>query len=99
MASSQEYNNVYFTGDQHYGVCKNLGSDEVQQIRGDELWEDVKGHEVSLWLWETGKEGSLGNGEREASLLQVCGYDNGFSGNHSLVLCMWLSAIVSLVQK
>ena len=33
-------------GERHSRVCQNVGEDEVQQIWGDELWEDVQSYEV-----------------------------------------------------
>ena len=58
-------------GNKHSRVCQDVGSDEVQQVWGDELWEDVPGHEVPLRLWEAGQEGAPRHGQGEASLLQV----------------------------
>ena len=39
-----------FAGDEHDGVCKDVGSYEVESERGDELREDVAGDALPLRL-------------------------------------------------
>lgn len=39
-----------FAGDEHDGVCEDVGSYEVESERGDELREDVAGDALPLRL-------------------------------------------------
>ena len=63
-----------FAGDEHDGVCEDVGSYEVESERGDELREDVAGDALPLRLWAPGQEGSSCYGQRETTLLQVGGH-------------------------